>query len=94
MAPTNWGGHQDGLEPCCLSALVLRGSAAGPYLPRELAFYRCYSPHPVTLAALVKVAGLRSTIEENFQADVAVRPAHCRTIRQSADRPSTSLTPR
>ena len=34
----------------------------------ELAFYRCYSPQPVTLAALVKVAGLRWTIEENFQA--------------------------
>jgi len=35
---------------------------------RELAFYRCYAPQPVSLAALVKVAGLRWTIEENFQA--------------------------
>src|SRR5205823_7816308 len=34
----------------------------------ELAFYHCYSPQRVTLAALVKVAGLRWTIEENFQA--------------------------
>jgi SRSO17 transposase len=34
----------------------------------ELAFYRCYSQHPVTLAALVKVAGRRWTTEENFQA--------------------------
>jgi SRSO17 transposase len=34
----------------------------------ELAFYRCCSPQPVTLAALVKVAGIRWTIEENFQA--------------------------
>jgi len=34
----------------------------------ELAFYRCYSPQQVTLAVLVKVAGLRWTIEENFQA--------------------------
>jgi SRSO17 transposase len=34
----------------------------------ELAFYRCYAPRPVTLAALVKIAGLRWTIEENFQA--------------------------
>jgi hypothetical protein len=33
----------------------------------ELAFYPCYAPQPVTLAALVKVAGLRWTIEENFQ---------------------------
>lgn len=34
----------------------------------ELAFYRCYAPQPVTLATLVKIAGLRWTIEENFQA--------------------------
>jgi SRSO17 transposase len=34
----------------------------------ELAFYRCHSQHPVTLAGLVKVAGRRWTIEENFQA--------------------------
>jgi SRSO17 transposase len=34
----------------------------------ELAFYRCYAPHPVPLAALVKVAGRRWTVEENFQA--------------------------
>lgn len=33
-----------------------------------LAFYRCYAPQPVTLAPLVKAAGLRWTIEENFQA--------------------------
>jgi SRSO17 transposase len=35
---------------------------------RELAFYRCFAPSPVTLTGLVKVAGLRWTIEENFQA--------------------------
>ena len=35
---------------------------------RELAFYRCYSPRHVPLATLVKVAGLRWPIEENFQA--------------------------
>jgi SRSO17 transposase len=34
----------------------------------DLAFYRCYSPQQVTLAALVTVAGLRWTIEENVQA--------------------------
>jgi SRSO17 transposase len=39
---------------------------------RELAFCRCYSPRPVTLAALVKTAGLRWTIEENFQAGKAL----------------------
>jgi SRSO17 transposase len=35
---------------------------------RELAFYRCCSPRHVPLAALVKVAGIRWTTEENFQA--------------------------
>ncbi|HEY1000339.1 MAG TPA: IS701 family transposase, partial [Streptosporangiaceae bacterium] len=34
----------------------------------ELAFYRCYSPRPVPLGILVKVAGTRWTTEENFQA--------------------------
>jgi SRSO17 transposase len=33
----------------------------------ELAFYRCYSPHPVPLRELVRVAGCRWSIEENFQ---------------------------
>ena len=35
---------------------------------KELAFYRCYSPRHVPLATLVKVAGSRWPIEENFQA--------------------------
>ncbi|HTQ88567.1 MAG TPA: IS701 family transposase [Streptosporangiaceae bacterium] len=35
---------------------------------RELAFYRCYSPRRVALPALVKIAGIRWTTEENFQA--------------------------
>jgi SRSO17 transposase len=33
----------------------------------ELAFYRCFSPHRVPLATLVRVAGRRWTIEESFQ---------------------------
>jgi SRSO17 transposase len=33
----------------------------------ELAFYRCYSPTPVRLAALVTVAGRRWTVEQSFQ---------------------------
>jgi SRSO17 transposase len=43
--------------------LIRRNRSTG-----ELAFYRCYSSRPATLAALVTVAGLRWTIEENFQA--------------------------
>jgi SRSO17 transposase len=35
---------------------------------RELAYYRCYSPGHVSLAAFVRVAGRRWTTEENFQA--------------------------
>src|SRR5579875_2133391 len=34
----------------------------------ELAFYRCCSPRPVPLPALVKVAGIRGTTEEDFLA--------------------------
>ncbi|MFI5916913.1 IS701 family transposase [Dactylosporangium sp. NPDC051541] len=34
----------------------------------ELAYYRCYSPEPVTLKALVRVAGIRWMVEECFQA--------------------------
>ena len=33
----------------------------------ELAFYRCFSPVPVTLAELVRVAGTRWAVEECFQ---------------------------
>ena len=43
--------------------LIRRNRSTG-----ELAFYRCYSPQPVPLAALVKIAGPRWTTEENFQA--------------------------
>jgi len=33
----------------------------------EIAHYRCYSPKPVPLGTLIRVAGRRWTIEENFQ---------------------------
>jgi hypothetical protein len=33
----------------------------------ELAFYRCSSPRPVPLSTLVRVAGIRWTVEERFQ---------------------------
>ena len=33
----------------------------------ELAFYRCWMPRPVPLAVLVRVAGIRWTVEERFQ---------------------------
>jgi SRSO17 transposase len=44
------------------SLLIRRGSTG------ELAFYRCWSPAPVTLATLVHVAGTRWAVEEGFQA--------------------------
>ncbi|GIG93031.1 IS701 family transposase [Plantactinospora endophytica] len=45
------------------SLLIRRNSTT-----RELAFYRCWTPHPTTLAQLVRVAGIRWTVEESFQA--------------------------
>jgi len=49
--------------PGCRWLLIRRSRRTG-----ELACYRCYAPHPVPLAALVKVAGLSWTTQENFQA--------------------------
>ncbi|KUN89373.1 IS701 family transposase [Streptomyces griseoruber] len=37
-------------------------------LTGELAFYRCFSPRPVPMSELVRVAGRRWTVEETFQA--------------------------
>ncbi|KAB1925300.1 IS701 family transposase [Micromonospora sp. ALFpr18c] len=49
------GGHH--------SLLIRRNTTTG-----ELAFYRCWTPRPGTLAQLVRVAGTRWTVEEGFQA--------------------------
>ncbi|MEH0841445.1 IS701 family transposase [Micromonospora sp. CPCC 205711] len=54
-ADPNDGGHH--------SLLIRRNTTTG-----ELAFYRCWTPKPATLAQLVRVAGIRWTIEESFQA--------------------------
>jgi SRSO17 transposase len=48
--------------PGCWWLLIRRARRDG-----ELAFYRCYSPTPVRLAALVAVAGRRWTVEQSFQ---------------------------
>jgi SRSO17 transposase len=42
--------------------LIRRNRSTG-----ELAFYRCYSPAPVPLSTLVRVAGSRWRVEETFQ---------------------------
>ena len=42
--------------------------AVGTTSTGELAFYRCWSPRPVPLATLVRVAGVRWMVEETFQA--------------------------
>jgi hypothetical protein len=34
----------------------------------ELAYYRCYTPRPISLTALVRAAGRRWTVEEDHQA--------------------------
>ncbi|MDG4800134.1 hypothetical protein [Micromonospora sp. WMMD980] len=45
------------------SLLIRRNITTG-----ELAFYRCWTPQQATLAQLVRVAGIRWSIEESFQA--------------------------
>jgi SRSO17 transposase len=54
-APDTDAGHH--------SLLIRRNNTTG-----ELAFYRCWTPQPATLAALVAVAGIRWSVEESFQA--------------------------
>jgi SRSO17 transposase len=49
------GGHH--------SLLIRRNTTTG-----ELAFYRCWTPRPSTITHLVRVAGIRWTVEESFQA--------------------------
>ena len=49
--------------PGCSWLLLRRHPRTG-----QLAFYRAYSPRPVTLAVLARVAGRRWTVEESFQA--------------------------
>ena len=44
------------------SLLIRRGSDG------TLAFYRCWSPGPVTLSTVVRIAGTRWAVEESFQA--------------------------
>jgi SRSO17 transposase len=44
------------------SLLIRRGSDG------QLAFYRCWAPAPVPMAALIRVAGMRWAVEEGFQA--------------------------
>jgi SRSO17 transposase len=45
------------------SLLIRRNNTTG-----ELAFYRCWTAGPAALAQLVRVAGVRWTVEESFQA--------------------------
>ncbi|MDW5324132.1 IS701 family transposase [Plantactinospora sp. KLBMP9567] len=45
------------------SLLIRRNTTTG-----ELAFYRCWAPKPATLAQFIRVAGIRWTVEESFQA--------------------------
>jgi SRSO17 transposase len=44
------------------SLLIRRNNTTG-----ELAFYRCWTPRPASLAQLVRTAGIRWTVEEGFQ---------------------------
>ncbi|MGV9792563.1 IS701 family transposase [Gordonia sp. NPDC003422] len=57
-----WIDSTESVENGQCSLLIRRNDHTG-----ELAYYRCYHPRPVTLAALVGVAGRRWTVEESFQ---------------------------
>jgi SRSO17 transposase len=72
--------------PGCRYLLIRRNRRTG-----ELAFYRCYSPDPVPLATLVKVAGRRWTIEETSRPAKA-SPAWT-SIRSAAGPPGTGGSP-
>ena len=50
-------------EPQVRWVMLRRNDSTG-----EIAFYRCYSPEPVPLRELVRVAGTRWKVEESFQA--------------------------
>ncbi len=50
-------------DPAAHHLLIRRNDATG-----ELAYHRCYTPKPVPLMSLVRVAGQRWRIEESFQA--------------------------
>ncbi|UOB15627.1 IS701 family transposase [Streptomyces sp. HP-A2021] len=50
-------------RPGCHRLLIRRNRTIG-----ELAYYRCWSPVPVPLTMLVRVAGSRWRVEETFQA--------------------------
>ncbi|CAN5393866.1 IS701 family transposase [soil metagenome] len=57
-----WIDTTEAPETGSCSVLVRRNDTTG-----ELAYYRCYSPTPVTLGEVVRVAGQRWTVEESFQ---------------------------
>jgi SRSO17 transposase len=56
----------------------------------ELAFYRCWSPTPVSLATLVRVAGTRCCVEECFRAG---KDRSAWTSTRSAHGPPGTATP-
>jgi SRSO17 transposase len=57
--------------------LVRRNRRSG-----ELAFYRCFSPCPVPLSELVRVAGRRWTVEETFQAGKGLTGLDAHQVRR------------
>jgi SRSO17 transposase len=64
------------------------------YRTAELAFYRCYAPRHVSLAALAKVAGRRWTVEEDFQAGKGLAGLDEHQVgRQGAGRPGRAPGP-
>jgi hypothetical protein len=71
--------------------MVRRSLQPGEKGDLELAFYRCYSPRPVTLAELAAVAGARWGVEDCF-AEARTRSAWT-TTRSAATAPGTGTSP-
>ncbi len=81
LPPAAWQRHSagpgaKGHRTCDWARIPVPGGASGhrwllirrTLASRELTFYRCWAPGPADLATLAKIAGLRWTTEENFQA--------------------------
>lgn len=73
-------------RPGSRQLLIRRNRSTG-----ELAYYRCYSPTPVPLTTLVRVAGSRWRVEEFFQSGKGLAP--WTSIRSAATRPGPAGSP-
>lgn len=77
-------------DPCSgrHQLLIRRNRSTG-----ELAYYRCFSPRPVPLTELVRVAGSRWRVEETFQTEKGLAGLDEHQVRRSSPGPAGSPSP-